>query len=302
MQHFDGASSGKATVAVFVHVHYPDVWDEIRSLLAKRLDHPFHLVLTHAGLDGLGTPETRWLIESTQLRVENRGRDIRPFLQALAAMPSFDIGLKLHTKKSPQRDDGAIWRDAAIRSLLPLGASAQIVNRLRADPRIGLVAPKALSLSVDPWVLVNEAPMVRIMATLGAELEERALADAYFAAGSMFWFRRAALEPLTAPPILDLFEPELGQLDGTIAHGMERMFAVEAGRRGFVSLAMPGLIESTPAATRDELLALARRYADIASPQFPSPGMAATAAAERSPEPPRRSLFRDLLKRRTARS
>jgi lipopolysaccharide biosynthesis protein len=280
-------------------VHYPDVWDEIRAVLAERLEYPFHLVLTHAGVDGLGLPDTRYLIAFTQLRVENRGRDIRPFLHALAAMPPFEIGLKLHTKKSPQRDDGAIWRDGAMRSLLPPGASAEIINHLRAEQRIGLVAPEALSLSVDPWVLVNEAAMVRIMATLCIELEEDALVDAYFAAGSMFWFRRAALEQLVTPPVLDLFEPESGQLDGTIAHGMERIFAVEAGRRGFVSLAMPALMQSSPSKSRDELLTLARKYADIPSPQFPLPGIAATPeSAPQTLAAPRRwkgllgSLFR----------
>ena len=119
------------------------------------------------------------------------------------------------------------------------------------------------------------------MATLGTEAVDSALEHAYFAAGSMFWFRRAALESLTAPRILNLFELELGQLDGTIAHAMERVFPIEARRGGYVSLAMPALMESAPSCTSGELMALARRYADIPSTYFPGIGL-----RELSPEEP----------------
>ena len=289
----------RVPVTVFVHIHYPDIWHEMCVILAERLTSPFHLVLTHTGDAALPVPATPWLAGVRQLPVENRGRDVRPFLQALAETSGFDVGLKLHTKKSPQRTDGARWRAHALHSLLPREGSEAAIARLRADTRIGLVAPAGLSLSVEPWVLVNAPGMVRIMATLGIELVDSALEDAYFAAGSMFWFRRAAIETLAAPEVLDLFEDERGQLDGTIAHAMERIFPVEARRHAYVSLAMPALMESTSRCTPAELIALARRYADTPQSYFPIPGIAALPPPDKAV--PRRwgGLLGGLLRRRT---
>ncbi len=260
-------------VAIFVHVHYPDIWREMGAVIAARFDCPFHLVLTHsAPADDIAVPDTPHLVSVTKLATENRGRDIRPFLAAVAGMPAFDIGLKLHTKKSPQRPDGAGWRSAILDSLVPPAGTAGVAARLRADPRIGLVAPDLFCFSVDPWILLNAPGMIRVMTARGLDLNEADLDDAYFAAGSMFWFRRTAVASLAEPRVLDLFEPERGQLDGTVAHATERLFPVEAHRLGLLSLAMPALMESDPQDTLDQMKGLARRHADILSRYFPNPG------------------------------
>jgi lipopolysaccharide biosynthesis protein len=278
-------------IAVFVHVHYPEIWEEMRARVAERLTLPFRLVLTSARApEEIALPETPHMVSARFVPVANRGRDIRPFLAALAETPDFDIGLKLHTKKSPQREDGAAWRNDVLDSLLPPPPGvADIVARLGADPRIGLVAPAGFALSVRPWVLVNADGMARVMSAVGHELADDDLDDAFFAAGSMFWFRRCALSALASAPVLDLFEPEEGQLDGTIAHAMERIFPVEARRRGLASLALPALTASSPAMPTAELIALARQHADIPSTYFPAPYVAAL-PRDASPEQLARAL------------
>jgi len=57
----------------------------------------------------------------------------------------------------------------------------------------------------------------------------------WFAAGSMFWFKPAALAKLLACTSLqdDLFEAEAGQVDGTLAHALERMMGAAALSAGY---------------------------------------------------------------------
>jgi lipopolysaccharide biosynthesis protein len=270
----------KAPIAVFVHVHYPDVWQEISRLLMRRLTVPFHLILTTSLSESeVVVPKASALLSCRVLRMQNRGRDVLPFLRALTQTPDFEIGLKLHTKKSPQREDGAQWRATVLHSLLPQGLRTRaVVRRLRADPRIGMAAPTGFCLSVKPWVLRNAPGMISIMAARGTGLVEDDLDDTFFAAGSMFWFRRSALAGLADSATMELFETEGGQLDGTVAHAMERLFGVEVHRQGRFALAMSALMASRPSMTNADLLALTRRHADIPSIYFPAPNVPALQA------------------------
>lgn len=274
----DKTQNTEQPIAVFVHVHYPDIWREMSMLLARRITRPFHLIVTSSHpRDQIALPKTRQMLSARILLVENRGRDILPFLDALAVTEDFELGVKLHTKKSPQRKDGAAWRGQVLDSLIPArGAKLKlIIQRLLADRRIGFVTPAGFCLSVKPWILVNAPGMVTVMRTLGSPLVEQDLEDCYFAAGSMFWFRRSSLAALAAPAVRNLFEAEEGQFDGTIAHAMERLFPVEVRRQGFISLAMPALLASNPAMEGTQLHQLARRHADVPSTYFPAPYVAA---------------------------
>ena len=134
------------------------------------------------------------------------------------------------------------------------------------------------------------------MSALGVDFGKCDLENVFFAAGSMFWFRRSSLMALTAPDLAALFEPEEGQLDGTTAHAMERLFPVEARRQGYVSLAVPALISSHPGLSLTELLELALRHADVPTRYFPAPYVPALPLAT----PPGKELASSELKARLA--
>lgn len=260
-------------VSVFVQVHYPEIWQEMSALIAERMSVPFRLVLTTSHDERqLAIPTTSFMTSCRVLRTDNRGRDILPFLRALEAEETFDIGIKLHTKKSPQRGDGSQWRAEILDSLLPDPAGIRsIVRKIDDDPRIGFVAPDRFCLPVRPWILENGTAMQRAMEAIAPTFPDASMDRAYFAAGSMFWFRRQALAALASKDLFAIFEPEMQQLDGTIAHGLERLFPVEARRQGYLTMPVASLMGTGPLVDADSIDTMTQSEIAKPNPLFPSP-------------------------------
>lgn len=226
---------------VFVHAHYRDIWEEMAQELAAKIDRPFGLVLTRPpNLGRLALPDTPFLEFSKEIEVENRGRDVLPFLKALRSeLPAVDIGLKIHAKRSPHRTDGVGWRAYMCDSLLSSDSNGLIAYRLLTrEKRIGLLAPEGHLLSLEGRLALNRRPMNKMMKALCGEELPFDLEQRRFAGGSMFWFRRSALVALSNEQVDRLFPRERGQLDGTAAHAIERLFALLVEREGFVAAGM----------------------------------------------------------------
>jgi lipopolysaccharide biosynthesis protein len=229
---------------IFVHVFYPKIWEEMVADLEAIIRQPFDLVITRpAGSRAAARPASAYLGTTTEFEVDNRGRDILPFLNALASQSAWksDIGLKLHTKHSPHRSDGDAWRRFLLASLLETrndyGLSGPAL--LRREPLVGLVAPEAHLLPLGGRTSINENilqdTLLRVNGS-GAEMSD--LEGSLFPAGSMFWFRRAALRRVIETEFGELFVRENGQLDGTAAHAFERLFAFFIAQEGYVAAAM----------------------------------------------------------------
>lgn len=232
-----------ATFTIFAHVFYPDVWEEMCKEIEVAVHQPFGLVITRPPfLAPAALPDTPMLVFSEQCEVENRGRDILPFLKALRrpALPSTDIGLKLHTKRSPHRSDGAHWRRFLCGSLLETNGRDGLLGHdlLARDGRIGLIAPRAHLLSLDGRTSINDTAISDMLTTIYGPQSAGTVKLTRFAAGSMFWFRRSALSPLLVPEVDRLFVVERGQLDGTAAHAMERLFATIVERQSLITVGM----------------------------------------------------------------
>src|SRR5690606_28566883 len=132
-------------------IHYPEVWDEIRALIEERVSVPFNLILTTSTNVDLRPPDSDFLRGFELHRLENRGRDILPFLTALERTKfEFELALKLHTKRSPHRIDGAEWRKMLVGDLLPLKGCTEIVELFKRDPNIGFLCPD------EHWVPIRE--------------------------------------------------------------------------------------------------------------------------------------------------
>jgi lipopolysaccharide biosynthesis protein len=153
----------------------------------------------------------------------NKGRDIAPFLRALklADALGYSAFCKVHSKKSPHLAGGAQWRDALLDGLISSGAADKALDRFAQEPQLGLLAPESARMRLgDHAVMFNNGAAMRFLAH---KLRFKHRPETEFAAGSMFWGRISAFKALHAGSLDDYpFEPELGRIDGTLAHAFER--------------------------------------------------------------------------------
>lgn len=183
---------------------------------------------------------TRLLPNSLILVTDNRGRDVNPFIQALALAKkySYRFFCKIHSKKSPHREDdkGEKMRQNIIASLLPSPSeTANIVSRLRNDPKLSLLAPPRTlaKLSNPAYFSKNTAWLDILLRELGQE-SYIGNYNFQFPRGTMFWAKTEFFAPLLIEDTFSSsrFEDELGQLDGTFAHAIERIIGLIAIQNG----------------------------------------------------------------------
>lgn len=222
------------SVAVVIHAFYPDVLPEIRDLLA-RYTGPMKLFVTTSPEKA---PAVRSLLDGLVhpfevIALPNRGRDILPFLNVLPYVfeERHDYILKLHTKKSKHREDGDLWRKELLECLADPAELAWTVETLRRRTDVGIVGPEGHVLTMEGYWGSNRARVFELAERMAVG---QVMPDPYvFVAGSMFVARREALAPLLAIGLRDdEFEPEGGQIDGTLAHAVERALTFSAAARG----------------------------------------------------------------------
>lgn len=224
-----GPAGGRLRVAVLLHTYYVDVLPDIVALLGH-IANPTDVYVS------TDTAEKKAVIEAafagwTRGKVEvrlapNRGRNIAPQLITFRDVyPRYDAVLLIHGKKSVHNDALGGWRDSMLGDLI---GSPQIVagvlETFARQPRIGLIAPRNYDPIRYHMIWGENYPACRDLGRrLGFALHPDSPLD--FPAGAMLWARPAALRPLLD---LDLafedFAPEAGQIDGTLAHAIERLF------------------------------------------------------------------------------
>ncbi len=223
-QRFRPVVRRRSPLCVVIHAYYPELLGE----MLEQLDGcgvPYRLIVTvPEGKEGAVDEVLARHQVTADCRVfENRGRDILPFLRVAneLADEGQELVLKLHTKRSPHRVDGAVWRRELIDNLLQEDNAQRILRAFERESLLGMVAPEGHILPLSFYWGSNEASVQYVCRIMG--IGEADPQTAVFPAGSMFWARVQALRPL-----LDLhldeafFEPEAGQLDGTMAHAIER--------------------------------------------------------------------------------
>ena len=221
--------------AILIHLHYPEVWQTICSLLEKFDVTDFDLFVTVTSLEGLAVVRDSHFNANTML-VENRGRDVFPFIEALKLISGYKYSCvcKIHSKRSVYRSDGDELRDNLYSSLLGSQSRVDsIISTFETCPEIGIAVPESSLLAHDKNNMASNYEGVKYV----CERVKLEFLDFVFPAGSMFWFRPEALIDLTEMGTED-FDFERGLSDGTIPHAVERVFVLLAGKRGFSHLSL----------------------------------------------------------------
>lgn len=200
------------------------------------------------------------LLDASGLRyevlvAENRGRDILPFLRVAhrLLLEGVDVVLKLHTKRSQHRDDGGQWLAELLQRLLAGERVAQVQAAFAADEALGLVGPEGHQLAVADYLGGNADWLIDLRQRMQAHWPAAAdeAADRFFS-GSMFWLRLRALAPLFDAGLSEAdFEAESGQIDGTLAHAIERGFGLCARIAGYQQTTVAELLGEPAPAQRD---------------------------------------------------
>ncbi|MGB0497272.1 MAG: glycoside hydrolase family 99-like domain-containing protein [Rubricella sp.] len=239
-----------APFAIQVHVYYPDLWPELEETL-RGVDLAFDLfvTITHRGQE---TDELAERISSAfpgahVVALPNRGRDILPFVLMVNAglFDGYRAVCKLHTKKSPHRGDGDVWRRALIGGLLPAGGTAALLDRFLADRDAAFLVADGQHYAGVGWWGSNEAKTAALLKRLQIRIDPEALS---FPAGSIYWVKPLALTLLRGLKLSPGdFEEEAGQTDGTLAHAVERAMgylALGCGQQVREVGALPASVEA----------------------------------------------------------
>jgi Rhamnan synthesis protein F len=236
------SAAAPPAAAIVAHVYYEDTWPDIAGVL-KRLTIPFDLIVTTVPGRGRLAQTIAGDFPGVEIVVtENRGRDVRPFLELLEAgrLDRYRYVCKIHGKKSTDGGRisylGALWRRRSLFDLLAgPGIAESIVRAFEADPSIGIIGPRAFRLPsqtspLEPSWGKTRPKVMELAAKMGVAPDEFRL-DFY--GGTMFWVRPEALRPLRDLNLASAFPEEQGLLDGALEHATERLFTTSAVVAGF---------------------------------------------------------------------
>lgn len=239
------ADLGSPRIAVQIHFYYPELASKFVSAL-RNIPFRFDLFISipnenvrilaeraFAEIDNISRIEA--------LIVENRGRDIAPFVVTFGArLAAYDLVLHLHTKRSPHNSGLSGWLDYLLANLLggPENVAA-IIQAFETHEDFGILFPTTYD-PVQPYMRIGASgPHIqRILPRLGFRYGEiDPLLFSSFPSGSMVWMRGAVMAEIDRLGFtLNDFDDERGQDDGTLAHAIERLLPIFARKAGFNSI------------------------------------------------------------------
>lgn len=229
----------KPKIAIQIHLFYTDTIDEIIDYV-NNIPYDFDCLIT------TNTVEKAELIEAAFNKkckskkniikiTPNRGRDVLPLLmQVKDVIDEYDYICHIHSKKTNTSDYGDYWRKYLYNNLLgsPKFISA-IIDKFESDKNIGLVFPETYPVLSKMAVWGgNEMCCQQLLDDLKCNVELDSIP--VFPVGNMFWFRVDAVKKIFERGYDESnFPEEQGQVNATLAHGIERLWVYLAKDSGY---------------------------------------------------------------------
>lgn len=142
-------------IAVLVHLHYTDMWEEIVTYLDNFADNKFDLYISITNTEE--NIVDRILAKYPKANIflfDNRGRDIFPMIKIMKEIINFEYSAvcKIHSKKSLYRDDGSKIKDELFNAVLGSKSRVQeMINKFKSDEDVGLIINEKYNIKHTEW-------------------------------------------------------------------------------------------------------------------------------------------------------
>ncbi|MEQ3625636.1 MAG: glycoside hydrolase family 99-like domain-containing protein [Celeribacter sp.] len=216
--------SRKRRFAIVVHLYYHDIWDEfVNAINLSGVDADIYVTyvrFTNASCD-LPNRVRHEFPDAVIHPVPNHGRDVFPFVHLVnsGTLAGYDAVCKIHSKKSPHRDDGDAWRQHLVEGILSAKTKPRL-QRFLDDPEAAFWVADGQIFTGTDWWGSNAGRAAELLARLELPMDAQKLK---FPAGSIYWLKPMMIDMIRGMRLrAHDFEPEQAQVDGTSAHAMER--------------------------------------------------------------------------------
>ena len=222
----------KCKIAVQVHLFYEDL---IEDIINKTNNIPvlFDLYISITNSSLINNIENYVKLHSKSniyeiLLVENKGRDILPFLKQMKTKyKQYKYICHIHSKKSMTSPKlGFLWRNYLFNNLLGnINIISQTINDFEKNKKLGFIYPETYYGIIRLFYRLTEGTKYW-MNFLSSKLFEQDnignLID--FPAGNMFWAKTKAIYQIFIHDLSKYFPKENDQTNDTIMHGIERIW------------------------------------------------------------------------------
>ena len=241
----DNLSKRDRFLAVHLHLYYEDLLDEFVQALSH-ISIPFDLYISIRDYGDDTGEHIRDIrekcrpishMQSVEIRAtSNRGRDIAPMYVLFGTeLSTYKYVYHMHSKKSVYTgEEQQNWRQYAVAALIGSGEQVErLLSLLESEPEIGLVYPEnhqGFPPEAYGW-LSNEAKGHEFLDSIGIPFSGGIF---LYPAGSFFLVRNEAIRQIWDKRLTYAdFDEESGQIDGTLAHVLERAISKVTQFNGF---------------------------------------------------------------------
>lgn len=215
------------SIAVVLHLSNLDVWHQYWTALKKLPSNAsFFISTTLEQQEAVTQIVQKDLAQAHFFAFENRGRDFGALISLIKQVPlhQFDLVLKLHTGNTEYYSEipNDQWLMELVNRLLPKGRLNLIFKHFNNDTSIGLLGPRENHWSLKK-LFFNEDTVKHWNMLTGIRNQSVFPEDPYFMAGGMFWARGSIFKGFADLSLSQSqFEVNSKELDGTLAHALER--------------------------------------------------------------------------------